>query len=84
MTFINYQQRLSRITQASDIDAQIKQADSYAKTLRTKSKSSCLTLAEKVEMGRKAKEAEAVAHQLKLNYFQIEDALVRGCSQDLS
>lgn len=78
MTFINYQQRLSRIMQASDIDAQIKQADAYSKTLRTKSKSACLTLAEKVEMARKAKEAESVAHQLKLNYFKIEDALVRG------
>ena len=71
--------RLAQISTTADVERQIDLARQYAMRLRTKAKSS-KTLEKKVQLNEQAKQAEFVAHKLRLMAFDIEDAIDKGLS----
>lgn len=75
MSIITYEDRIAKIKVVEDIDKQISLATAYAKRLRTKAKKCTGTLADKLAMNELYKQAKIVSHELKLNYFKIEDGL---------
>lgn len=71
-------QRLEKIKTVEDLEKQIVLAKKYYMGLRTKSKNTALTLAEKVELGRSSKLAEQTFRRLRVVAFDVEDALLAG------
>lgn len=75
MDFIH---RLNQIETLEDAEDQIRKAQNHMRRLRTESKRGDLLLSEKIELGRKAKAAEAVLRKLRLSIFDIEDHIEAG------
>ena len=71
---ITYEQRVSKIKTIEDIDDQLRKAKAYARRLRSAAVA-CPTLADKLAMNEKVKEAERVLRTLRMNSFDIEDSL---------
>lgn len=73
---MNYEERLKRIHTVNDIDKQINLARNYVARLRSKSLRNGLTLDQKLAFLALIKQAEHTFRQLRMNSFDIEDALL--------
>lgn len=70
--------RVAKIITLDDVDVQIKRAKKYAVRLKAESKRNDITLAEKIDLAGKAKEAERTLRELRRISWDIDDALAEG------
>lgn len=75
MSVITFEQRRAKILKIEDVDTQITLARKHMKRLQTKAKNCTGTLAEKLAIHEKAKQAEKVFRELRMKSFDIEDEL---------
>ena len=72
---ISFEKRRSQIKTVADIDTQLTRAKKYAMGFRTQAKNAG-SLAEKLAITEKQKEAEKVLRQLRLTCWDIEDEII--------
>ncbi|MBB6544806.1 hypothetical protein [Thalassotalea piscium] len=75
---ITLEQRIAKIKTLEDVDIELTRAKKYAMGFRTKAKNAS-TLAEKLALGEKQKQAEKVLRQLRMAIWDIEDD-IRPCN----
>jgi hypothetical protein len=71
---ITYEQRVSKMLKPGDEDEQLRLAKQYSKKLRNEAKKQ-ITLAGKLKINEKVKQAESVVRKLRQNIFDLEDML---------
>lgn len=76
---MNLKQRIAKIHTNDDLEKQIKLSREYVKRLRNEAKKAD-TLAEKLALNERLKEAERVNRELRRLSFDIEDALAANQS----
>lgn len=71
---ISYESRVARIKSIQDLDKQLRNAKAYSARLRTAALAAS-TLDEKLKLHAVKKQADSVLHQLRCNYFALEDEI---------
>jgi hypothetical protein len=76
---MDLRKRLEKIVTVADAEKQLELAKEYVKRIRNEAKKAG-SLAEKLALNEKHKEAEGVLRKLRLMIFDIEDAIAAGQS----
>lgn len=76
-----YEQRVAEMHTPADAEVQLNMAKRYARRLHLKAKDAKLTLAQKLEIHAQAKEADKVLRKIRVNIFDLEDALAAKCAK---
>lgn len=71
---MNTKQRLEKINNEDDLEQQIRLANTYAKTMRSKMKSAT-SFEEKKQLNEKVNQAEKTTREMRRLSFDVEDAL---------
>jgi len=70
----SFDQRRKQIDSKKALDCELSKAEQYVSKLRKRAKKT-QSLPEKIEIGKRIKEAERVLKRLKTDYFEIEAAI---------